>query len=117
MHRIVTYIDENTKNQLDAIHTKTGKSLSKIVADFIETGCNLIELKEKTIEDKSQNKITELQNKTIEYLLRLMYLTSDMYRCVRNEKSKYESKNTEDVMEQITSNVTSYLNENMDKTQ
>jgi hypothetical protein len=117
MHRIVTYIDENTKNQLESIQSKTGKSLSKIVSDFIETGCNVMKLKEKTIENKSHNKITELQNKTIEYLLRLMYLTSDIYRCVRNEKSKYETKNTEDVMEQITSNVTSYLDENMDKTQ
>ena len=116
MAKISIYINAEMERKLDKIKKNSGKSLSKITSDLIETGYKVMELK-KEQEGNPQNKLAELEAKKMEYMLRLISITSDTYRHIRNEKSKYDAQDADGAINQMIDNVKAYIQSLLQKNQ
>ena len=107
MARIVTFLDEEMIKKLKEISNNSNKSVSKITAELIEAGYNI---KYNNINNLQQKK-QELTDKHTEYLLKILAIIQDMYHCVRNDKSHYDTENTAEALRLIKTNITEELDE------
>ena len=106
--RIVSYIDDEVLKTLQEISKDSGKSLSNIISELIDIGYR-VKQHHDAHSDQQKNRKAELADKHTEYLLRIMAIVADVYRCVRNEKSRYPEEATEDVLTTITSNARNFI--------
>lgn len=109
MPRIITYLSDELIQNLKEISTNSGKSISKITAELIETGYKIKHNKDVYKLNLEDEKKKELVDKHTEYLLRIMSIVGDIYRCVRNEKSKYEEENVDDAIKTIIESNIKYI--------
>ena len=109
MPKINAYLNADMIKNLKSIQETSGEPLSKIVADLIISGYRVMQLKKEHETNEKQNKIPELETRTIEYILRILAITTDTYRCVRNEKSRHDAKNFDEAIDKITNNVLSLI--------
>ena len=108
MARIVTFLDEDMIKKLKEISEASNKSVSKITAELIEAGYNIKHNHDNDI-DSCQQKKQELTDKHTEYLLRILAIIQDMYCCVRNDKSHYDTENTADALKIIKADIAEEL--------
>lgn len=117
MKKLQTLVDDNTAENLKEMSKQQGKPLSKIIAELIDIGYKFkqVQSKKSNKEIKEEEKKAELIAKQPEYLLRIITLISDMYRCVRNEKSNYKEKEIDDVLYVIKDKARTYINGYIEK--
>ena len=115
MARIITYLDDAIMQNLKEVSKISGKSISKIAAELIKVGYDIKHNKEVHKLSREEEKKQELVDKHTEYLLKILSIIGDTYRCVRNEKSKYSEETVEDVMKIITSNNRKYIDGHLGK--
>jgi len=109
MPKLQTFVNDVLLKNLKEMSKQQGKSLSKFVSELIEIGYNFKQLHgDKS--NKEDEKRAELIAKHSEYLLRIMAITSDIYRCVRNEKTKYKEKDIDDALSTMNDTVRTYIN-------
>jgi len=84
-------------------------TLSKMASKLIETGYKVKLLQDEKKNDKDADKMTELVGKSTEYLLRILDTTSDILRCVHNEKSKYKNKDFDAIIDEIREKMQQYI--------
>lgn len=109
MPKLQTFVNDNLLKNLKEMSKQQGKSLSKFVSELIEIGYNFKQLHGEKL-NKEEEKRAELIAKHSEYLLRIIAITSDIYRCVRNEKTKYKEKDIDDVLSTMNDTVRTYIN-------
>ena len=102
MSRVITYLDDTTMQNLKEVSKNSGKTVSKIAAELIKIGYDIKHNKEVHKLSHEEEKKQELVDKHTEYLLKILSIIGDTYRCVRNEKSKYGEENIDDVIKTIT---------------
>ena len=106
--RVVAYLDEEILKSLHELYKDTEKPLSRIISELVEIGSKVKRLHEAGPE--SQEESVTSTNKHTEYLLKIMAIVADIYRCVRNGKSKYDEETTNDVLAVISSNAQNFVN-------
>ena len=109
MQKMSVFIDEETNNKLKELKIKSGKSLSRIASDFVKLGCFPIVNKEQLKQNIFDKNISSLESKHTEYLVKILHIILDVYRCTRNEKSRYPAATSDDAVKQISSIVTAYI--------
>jgi len=92
MTKVTTFLNDDTLLNLKELCKNTGKSLSKIIAELVETGYQIEQNHdtEKAITHDEKN--TELALKHTELLLRILNINAEILRKVYNEPSKCTGK-------------------------
>lgn len=95
MPKIVTFLSEDIAKNLKELSKNSGKPLSKITSELVEIGYQINQ--NKGIEKlKLPDEIwAEFNSKSMEYLLRILNIDSEILRKLNNEPSKCPGKNTE----------------------
>ena len=83
------------------IDNPPNKPLSHIISELIDIGYR-VKQHHDTYSSQQENKKAELIDKHTEYLLKIMAITTDIYRCVCNEKSKYNENTINEVLATIS---------------
>jgi len=115
MPRIVAFLDDEVINNLKELYKNTDKSLSKIVSELVGIGYKVKLYHEKQPDQQAENPL--LPNKHTEYLLRIMAIATDIYRCARNENSKYNEDSIDDVLVTIATNTQNFINSEFKESQ
>ncbi|MEI8055201.1 MAG: hypothetical protein WCH10_04285 [bacterium] len=107
MPKVATFLDDAVVNNLKELCNNSDKSLSKTIAELVDIG-----YKVKLYHEKQQLNPEKplLPNKHTEYLLRIMAIATDIYRCARNGKSKYKEDSIDDVLVTIATNTQNFIN-------
>ncbi len=105
-HFIVPYVDDEVLKTLRELYVSTDKPLSHIISDI---GYR-VKQHHDTHSNQQEDKKAELVDKHAEYLLKIMAINTDAYRCVRNEKSKYKENTIDEVLPTISSNAQNFIN-------
>jgi hypothetical protein len=107
--RVVSYVDNEILKTLRELYGSSDKPLSRIISEIIEIGYR-VKQHHDTHANQHEDKKAELIAKHTEYLLKIMAIATDAYRCVRNEKSKYKENTVEDVLATISTNAQNFIN-------
>lgn len=110
MPRVISFLDDEVINNLKELSKNTNKTLSKTIAELVSIGYKVKLYHEKQQPDQQQAGSLTLPNKHTEYLLRIMAVVADIYRCVRNGKSKYKEDDVNDVLVTIATNAQNFIN-------
>ena len=117
MSRTVVFLDDGVIKNLKELYKDTDKTLSKIISELVDIGYRVRQHHEEQKLNPQEEKKAELVDKHTEYLLRIMAIATDVYRCVRNEKSKYKEDNVNSVLDVIATNTQSFINGKLGKNQ
>ena len=115
MPRVVTFLDDETIQNLKEIGDESGKSISKITSELIEIGYNIKYNKDIHVASLQDKRKQELVDKHTEYLLRILTITKDMYRCTRNENSQYEEEDTSGALKTIKADIAEEIKQYLSK--
>jgi len=108
MPKVTSFLDESVINNLKKLSANSNKSLSKIIAELVDIGYK-VKLYHEKQQANQQIEKPFLPDKHTEYLLRIMAVAADIYRCVRNEKTKYKEDNINDVLTTIATNAKNFI--------
>ena len=117
MSRVVAFLDDGVIKNLKESYKESNKTLSKIVSELVDIGYRVKQHHETQKLNPQEEKKAKLIDKHTEYLLRIMAINADIYRCVRNEKSKYKEDNIDNVLSIIATNTQSFINGKLGKNQ
>ena len=107
--RVVSYIDDEFLKSLNELCENTNKPLSHIISELVDIGYR-VKQHHDTDSNQQEDKKSELVDKHTEYLLKIMAIAIDSYRCVRNEKSKYTEDTIEGALAKISINTQHFIN-------
>ena len=110
--RVVSYVDDEVLKTLRELSGNSDKPLSHIISELIEIGYRVKQHHDAN-SNQPENKKAELVDKHTEYLLKIMAIVTDSYRCVRNEKSKYKEDTVDEVLATISSKTNSFINKKL----
>ena len=110
MPRVISFLNDEVIKNIKGLYKDSDKSLSKIIAELVDIGYKIRQHHEAQQSDPQEKKKTELADKHTEYLLRIMAVVADTYRCVRSERSKYNDGSSDEVLNTIATNVQSFIN-------
>lgn len=117
MQKVSASLSTSMVVNLKELSKSSGKSLSQIISELIEIGCKVKQYQETQKSNQQEEKRAELVGKHTEYLLRIMAITADCYRCIRNEKSKYSAESVMDVLITIEGNAKKYIDGYLNRSQ
>ena len=115
MPKAYCYLPQKTLDQLDKVKLDDGyDSSSHVMKDMIEIGLKVHLMNQGNVlsgDDKYRmEKEEELQKKHTTYLLRLLGLSADIFRCVYDENKIPKSKgNVEEDIAEIKNKVESFI--------
>ena len=119
MPRVASYLKKDVIENIKKLYHNGDKSLSMMIAELIDIGYRVKQHHEtqqtQKIDLVEEEVKSDLADNHTEYLLRIMAMLADCYRCVRNDKSKYEENDAEVVLTKITSNAQNYIDEKLGK--
>lgn len=107
--RVVSYVDNEVLKTLRELNGNSDKPLSHIISELIDIGYR-VKQHHDSHSNQQEDRKAELVDKHTEYLLKIISVVIDTYRCVRNEKSKYEENTVEEVLATISSNAQTFIN-------
>ena len=110
--RIVSYLDDELLKSLNELCENSERPLSHIISELVDIGYR-VKQHHDIDSNQQKDKKSDLVDKHTEYLLKIMAITIDSYRCVRNEKSKYTEETTEDVLAKISTNTQNFINKKL----
>jgi len=116
MQKISASLSASTVINLKELSKSSDKSLSQIISELIEIGYKVKQYHETQKSNPQETKKAELVEKHTEYLLRIMAIATDCYRCVRNENSKYSEETVRDVLVKITGNAKNFIDGYLNRT-
>ena len=100
MSQIGISLSSNMKQLIEGMAEQEGKSLSRMCGDLIERGLMF----------GSLNQVKQMTIKNMEYLIRILNITSVTYAQMRNGKTKFdESLLPEEVLSTIQKEVSDYI--------
>lgn len=109
MSRVVVFLKDNTVQELKELSKNNNKSLSGTISDLIDIGHKIKQHQNNHTQELHEGKKDYFYGKHIEYLLKTMAIASDIYRCVRNEQSKYDEITTDDALNRIDINTANFI--------
>lgn len=108
--RIVSYLDDAFLKNIHELYKGSDKPISHMVSELIDIGYRVKQHHELHSDQQEEGKKAELVDKHTEYLLKIMYIVADVYRCVRNEKSKYTEESIDDALTTIAAKTQNFIN-------
>lgn len=109
MSRVAVFLKDNIIQDLKKLSKHNGKSLSSTISELVDIGYQIKQHQNDNAQTFSKDKLTDLSNKHTEYLLKTMAIATDIYRCIRNDKSKYEETTVNDVLNRIDANTSDFI--------
>lgn len=117
MPRVVVFLKESAIKDLKKLAKNSNKSLSNTISELVDIGYQIKQYQDTEPQTPPKNKKTDLSNKHSEYLLlKTLAITADIYRCVRNENSKYEKATANDALKVIDINTRDFIKKNITRT-
>jgi len=110
MPRVVSFLNDEIMKNIKELYKDSDKSLSRIISELVDIGYKVKQHHETQQTDPIEKRKAELKDKHTEYLLRIMAVTTDIYRCIRNEKSKYNEELIDEVLDTIVTNARIFIN-------
>lgn len=117
MPKISTFLSDEEILNLKEISKSSGKSISKISAELIAIGYKVKHHQETQAMSSWDKNKQELVDRHTEYLLRILAIITDIYRCVRNDKSQYAEDNIPEVIKTIKADITKEIDVFLNKIQ
>ena len=108
MQRISSYLEDDFVDKIKKLYQDSDISISKMVAELIDIGYR-VKLHHEMQPNLRETKKAALIDKYTEYLLKIMSIAADVYRCVRNEKSKYHEDTADEAITAINTRVQSFI--------
>lgn len=115
MARAVVFLDKDLVSNIEKLYESSDKTLPKIIVELAHIGYKVKQHHELQDFISQGAKESNFEDKHTEYLLRIMAMVADIYRCVRNKKSKYREENIDDVLNKIAYNAQSYIDKNFNQ--
>ena len=113
MAKVATFLGEDIIKNLKEL--EPNKALSKVISEVIDIGYRVkLHQKNLTAEEKGKAILTD---KHTDYLLRILATTADIYRCIRNNKSKYSEETADDALGRICTNTQNFINKMLSESQ
>jgi hypothetical protein len=106
MPRVVTFVSEHIFDAIKKNAEDSKKPLSKAFSELVELGFKVQQINS----NKNQNTSENPHDRHTEFLLRILSIVSDTYRCNCNDKSLYKEKNAEEILDKMKSNAINYIN-------
>jgi hypothetical protein len=117
MPKIYATVSEKTVANLKNISEKNRKSFSRIVHEIIELGLLSYKNQLTATPSKPIQKMTELDSKHTEYLLRILNIDSEILRKLYNEPSKCTKKTVDSMLTEIKTHVKNRIENKPNKNQ
>jgi hypothetical protein len=114
MQRIVSYLEDDIVYNIKKLYKDSDISISKMTSELIDIGYKVKLHHELHSGSQEENKAA-LVDKHTEYLLKIMAIVNDIYRCVRNEKSKYAEGTVDEVLATIHTRAQVFINKELEK--
>lgn len=111
--RVVSYVDNEVLKTLRELYGNSDKPLSHIISELIDIGYR-VKQHHDSHSNQQEDKKVELIGKHTEYLLKIISVVIDTYRCVRNEKSKYKETTVDEVLTKISANAQNFITKKLD---
>ena len=115
MARAVVFLDQDLVSNIEKLYEGSDKTLSKIIVELARIGYKVKQHHESQGCILKGAKESNLEDRHTEYLLRIMAMVADTYRCVHNEKSKYKEENIETVLNKIACRAQDYIDEQLNR--
>ena len=114
MQRIVSYLDDDVIENIKKLYKNSDISISKMASELMDIGYK-VKLHHESHSGLQEEKKTALIDKHTEYLLKIMAISTDAYRCVRNEKSKYTEGAVDEVLTTIHTRTQNFINKKLEE--
>lgn len=115
MQRIVSYLEDEVIDNMKKLYKDSNISISKMASELMDIGYK-VKLHHETHPELHEEKKIALIDKHTEYLLKIMAIATDIYRCVRNDKSKYEEDTIDAVLNTIHARTRNFINKELGRT-
>lgn len=112
MQRISSYLEDDFVDKIKKLYQNSDVSISRMTAELIEIGYR-VKLHHETHPSPQEAKKAVLTDKHTEYLLKIMATVIDVYRCVRNEKSKYHENTVDEALATIHARTLSFISQKL----
>jgi hypothetical protein len=106
MPKVVTFVSNHILDTIKKTAGDSGKALSKAFSELIELGFKVQQIND----NKNQNTSENPHDRHTEFLLRILSVVSDIYRCNRNDNSLYKEKNMDEALDIMKFNALNYIN-------
>ncbi len=113
MQRIVSYLEDDVIENIKKLYKNSNISISKMASELMDIGYK-VKLHHESHSGLQEAKKAALVDKHTEYLLKIMAITNDVYRCVRNEKSKYAEDTVDEVLTIIHTRAKDFVNKELE---
>ena len=114
MQRISSYLEDDFVDKIKKLYQYSNISLSKMTSELIDIGYR-VKLHHEMQPNSQEAKKAVLVDKHTEYLLKIMTIVSDVYRCVRNEKSKYYENTADEALATIYARVLGFISQRLEE--
>jgi len=110
MPKLYTYVTEKTVEALSRLSEESGKTSSRIISELIEIGLKNYENRGSNGLDNFQIKSLNLEKIQIEYLLRILNINYEIFRCIYDKnKTKVKRDTADECMDTINNSVHEYI--------
>ena len=113
MQRIVTYLEDDVIYGIKKLYKNSNVSISKMASELMDIGYK-VKLHHESRSNSQEAKKAALVDKHTEYLLKIMAVTNDIYRYVRNGKSKYTESTVDEVFDTIHTRTQNFINSELE---
>ena len=110
MRRIVSYLEDDVAEDIKKLYKNSNISISKMASELMDIGYKVKLHHESQSQSGLQEEKIALIDKHTEYLLKIMAITSDIYRCIRNDKSKYNENTVDKALATIHARTQNFIN-------
>ncbi len=114
MQRIVSYLEDDVIENIKKLYKNSDISISKMASELMDIGYK-VKLHHESHSSLYEERKAALIDKHTEYLLKIMAISTDIYRCIRNEKSKYTEKTFDEVLTTIHNRTQDFINRKLEE--
>lgn len=112
MQRISSYLEDDFVDKIKKLYQNSDISISNMIAELIDIGYR-VKLHHEMSPNPQEAKKTMLVDKHTEYLLKIMAIAADVYRCIRNENSKYQEDTADEALATIHARTLSFISQKL----
>ncbi len=114
MQRIVTYLEDDVVGNIKKLYKNSNISISKMASELMDIGYK-VKLHHESRSGSQEEKKAALVDKHTEYLLKIMAVANDIYRCVRNERSKYAESTVDEALTTIHTRALNFISKELEE--
>lgn len=112
MPKVITFLNDNTVQNLKELSKISGKSLSKVTSELIEIGYQTKQQQEAQKLNLHDDKNTNISLKHMEYFLRILNIDSEILRKLYKEPSHCTGTTSDSILAEIKTHAQKQVEKN-----